>query len=552
MVYRGKPSAGCENCRRAKKRCGLERPACERCIKLKKICSGYRDTSSLLIHDETSAVKLRAEKKHAQAQGSVLAKSVTPSESPPGLTDSDASPPEDIVTELGALGDDPIVLFQDHLLEDDFVFDAFDDQSPSLITVPLKPKPEDIAITYFYNQFTSAYHWKFLRDFSMLQMDSCLDLAIKACGMAAFNNVHRDAMGKTYATAMYANALDLLNQRLSDAKCCRSDESLIAVILLGYYEHFACDGRESIQSWKAHIKGATQLLKLRGKAQMRTRTGRSLFRELRVSILVASLWNDVVPPAFLWDLQAEVEACSTADDVSGPGDALARLILDYSILRANMRTREVSDAVAMVQASELERRFMEWSINTSESDERWRYYEIDVPDSGHVWNGKVHAYTCHPAPNAWNTWRCVRIMLTRSQELLCRRSGLSETEREQQLLHLRQVWRQMADDICATVPVQLGHAAPAYNSTSVMITAHGSIWPVFFAATCAFERMILPMGQTEQADHQPSQGSFASAQGMWLLGRLDYISQAVGVRLAEGVAATLKSDFRIYTSIFKE
>src|SRR5947209_5415875 len=67
MVYRGKPSAGCENCRKAKKKCTLEQPACTRCVKLNKQCSGYRDTTGLQIQDETLSVTRKAERKNAQA-----------------------------------------------------------------------------------------------------------------------------------------------------------------------------------------------------------------------------------------------------------------------------------------------------------------------------------------------------------------------------------------------------------------------------------------------------------------------------------------------------
>ncbi|KAK3066835.1 hypothetical protein LTR53_016645, partial [Teratosphaeriaceae sp. CCFEE 6253] len=66
MVYRGKPSAGCDACRKAKKRCTLELPKCSRCVKLKKDCSGYRDTTQLQIQDESEAVRQRAIRQKAR------------------------------------------------------------------------------------------------------------------------------------------------------------------------------------------------------------------------------------------------------------------------------------------------------------------------------------------------------------------------------------------------------------------------------------------------------------------------------------------------------
>ena len=55
--------------------------------------------------------------------------------------------------------------------------------------------------------------------------------------------------------------------------------------LLTESKNITCDSRQSIASWKEHIKGAAQLLKLRGKAQFNTSAGRMLFRETRAQIV---------------------------------------------------------------------------------------------------------------------------------------------------------------------------------------------------------------------------------------------------------------------------
>lgn len=542
MVYRGKPSAGCENCRKAKKRCGLEQPACQRCVKLKKTCSGYRDTTALQIQDETNSVKQKAQRQQATTQWQPPTKADTVTGLPsPESTDSDSSTPSDTTIELDLSDAEPPLLFPS-----DTTFGGVDMSLASLI-MHIKPKPDDVATNYFYNQFTSNDHWQFLRGFSNTKMDPCLELAIKACGMAALDNVQSVVMGRDYARSMYAEALGLLNKQLRDPKRCKTDASLIAVSMLGYYENLTCEGRGSIQSWKAHIRGATQLLKLRGKGQFKTHIGRIMFREIRAQVMIQCLWDDLTPPEFLWEFQSALEAHSSDDDVAKPVDGLTYLVLDFAVLRAKMRTREISDSLAAEQAAELERRFLQWQIDTTARDERWRYYEIEVPDSEHVWDGKVHAYHCHPPPTAWNTWRNVRIMLSRTQEWLCRRFQFSESEREEQMQYFRKTRRQLTDEICATIPVQLGHASPAYSSPCVLITAYGSIWPLFFSGICAFERV----GQSswslsDNGEPQLAHPSAAAAQAMWILGRLDYISQNVGLKWADGVATTLRGDCQVY------
>ncbi len=546
MVYRGKPSAGCENCRKAKKRCGLEKPSCERCVKLNKICSGYRDTTSLQIQDETKAVKQRAERQKAKTQApkavipvGLLTPELTDgssNESTPSATSLDLDLDSDLMDE----DDEPI------FIPSDTIFGAVDMSLASLI-LPPKPKPDDVATNYFIHQFTANNHWQFLRGYNNTVTDPCVELAIKACGMAALDNVEHISRGGEYARSMYAQALGLLNDQLRDPQRSKTDASLIAVSMLGYYENLVCDGRESIQSWKAHIKGATQLLRLRGKEQLKTPVGRILFREIRAQVMIQCLWDDFKPPEFLWDYQSKLEETTGDNPITKPVDELTRLCLDFGTLRANMRTRRIPDVRAAQEASELERKLIQWQIECTATYDNWRYYDVDVKDSEHTWDGKVHAYTGHPVPTAWNTWRSMRIMLSRTQEWLCRRFEFSTSEREEQMQYFRRTRRQLTDDICATIPVQLGHASPAYNSPCVLITAYGTIWPTFFAATCALERVgprsfELLNGQPKLKENASAPG----AQALWLLGRLEYISKHVGLRWADGIAATLRGDFKVY------
>lgn len=50
-------------------------------------------------------------------------------------------------------------------------------------------------------------------------------------------------------------------------------------------------GGPSAVSWRQHIKGAAQVLRLRGRSQIRTRTGAALFRDLR-DLIVRAVPND--------------------------------------------------------------------------------------------------------------------------------------------------------------------------------------------------------------------------------------------------------------------
>ncbi|KAK3100940.1 hypothetical protein LTR53_018725, partial [Teratosphaeriaceae sp. CCFEE 6253] len=176
--------------------------------------------------------------------------------------------------------------------------------------------------------------------------------------MAALDNVEHISMGRDYARTMYIEALSLLNAALRDPVRSKTDEALLAVAMLGYYETLVCDSRESIQSWKAHITGATQLLRLRGPAQFRSPVGRMLFRETRAQVLIHCIWDDITPPAFLWAWQPELEAQSIEYHIARPADELAEVCFDFAGIRTRIEKRTVDDTEALATVNEIDRRMI--------------------------------------------------------------------------------------------------------------------------------------------------------------------------------------------------
>jgi hypothetical protein len=313
MVYRGKPSAGCETCRKAKKKCTLELPACSRCVKLNKQCSGYRDTTGLQIQDETLSVTKKAERKNAQPsmafnpgparpkpQTATTASNTTWDDvassraiphAPFVISKHDASsfPPTTLSTPLRYQQPDSILLpahdgFDctkaaymgtgsgvpsppelhsgsssssedtiDYPLED-YVRDAAVtrfgwnerqqwDCNPynvfGMMSIPtsIGPKPDDVAVSYFLNYFTADGHWDYLvRNATRPTLDPCLTLAIKACGMAALENVQYVPGGRAWSRKAYMKAIGLLNEALRDPVRSKKDESLMAVTMLSFFE----------------------------------------------------------------------------------------------------------------------------------------------------------------------------------------------------------------------------------------------------------------------------------------------------------------------------
>jgi hypothetical protein len=312
MVYRGKPSAGCETCRKAKKKCTLELPACSRCVKLNKQCSGYRDTTGLQIQDETLSVTRKAERKNAPPfvasnPGPSQSKSQSTTPATRGQSDWDkllptssksvpvhvspespAPDPTWVDVALSRVVPQPAVTSErvaspcrstrlstpstsfppttlrsrstssdedanDSPPESDY-YNAIVAKSDwndtrrwefnpynvyGLMSIPKSPgpKPDDVAVSYFLNYFTADGHWDYLvRHASRPSLDPCLTLAIKACGMAALENVQYVPGGRAWCRKAYMKAIGLLNEALRDPVRSKKDESLMAVTMLSFFE----------------------------------------------------------------------------------------------------------------------------------------------------------------------------------------------------------------------------------------------------------------------------------------------------------------------------
>ena len=262
--------------------------------------------------------------------------------------------------------------------------------------------------------------------------------------------------------------------------------------------------------------------------------------------MIACIWDDLEPPSFLVDWNEDLQAGDNDPELYRPADAISDICYDYGKLENRLKLNNISDENAMAQINDIDARMVQWSHDTLANESRWQYFDLQVDDSPHVWNGMVHSYTGFPSPGVWNMYRGVRIMVTRTQELLAQRFDLSPTARQSQHSYFRAIRRQLTDEICATVPVALGHAQPAFSSPCVLITAYNSIWPLFFAGTCVLERI----GQSAAGNTSSTAGSSAAmAQLAWILGRFDFISQEVGLRWADGVAATLRGDFKIHDNL---
>lgn len=116
--------------------------------------------------------------------------------------------------------------------------------------------------------------------------DGHLQHAFNACALASLGNrvPPNDVDFQGRALAEYSRALAGTNAALRHPEGCRSDATLAAVLMLGMFENITARQMGDF-AWGSHIQGAIQIVKARGRKQLRTKTGLLLFIAVRTQLV---------------------------------------------------------------------------------------------------------------------------------------------------------------------------------------------------------------------------------------------------------------------------
>lgn len=242
MVYDGKPSKGCGNCRSRKIRCDQARPVCRECTRTNRECLGYRDELSLMFRDQTESVSRKARSSQSSSAASTPSSSSTrrmPSRSahPTLLGRSYAS---SVTTNSSTDLEDPAIDFGSDPLHKFRMRHA----RQSLIGIyPNTGISEQEAICFFLQSHAIPGNFlitDILTDFLMESGGSVSQRAIQssivAVATAMLSRVRRVASLSQAARREYGSALNLVNQALADANQAKTNQTLGAVVLLALYE----------------------------------------------------------------------------------------------------------------------------------------------------------------------------------------------------------------------------------------------------------------------------------------------------------------------------
>ena len=128
-------------------------------------------------------------------------------------------------------------------------------------------------------------------------------LAYDACALASLGNRTGSGNGfQEQALIKYTKALSMTFHALKDPELSKTDATLASVLLLGLFENITAKQIGTL-AWGSHIDGAVQLVKQRGRKQLRTKNGLILFIAVRTQMVSVSPLQWQIPSHLLLTTQ---------------------------------------------------------------------------------------------------------------------------------------------------------------------------------------------------------------------------------------------------------
>ncbi|KAJ6782713.1 hypothetical protein PWT90_07600 [Aphanocladium album] len=371
----------------------------------------------------------------------------------------------------------------------------------------------------------------------------CFGHAYKACAMAVFHNRYgpspelRQAMYSSYKQALRA-----AGAAIQDGKSARKDHTLGAIILLGYFEQItAVVG--NMTSWTWHVRGAVEIVRIRGGGQLNTKLGVDLFIAVRTRMVSTQRHLLVNQPLMLAQIVDSLQSglgipvgidwWISERQASGPGWLFHYLTAKTSEIRAEANRALMSfmggpagmaslqdiiqkcknhDA-AVVRAmetlpSDLRGHTVGWAGNNSKQD--WSQLR--------AFPGPIDEYKDIYVAELWNIVRTMRLVLgTLVVRCAALRAAPADYRTTSEYRSFVKLVMECITRIVASVPFLLGH-------TREGVEAKPSIRTDNTQQCLAGFTLMYPLMTLAALDY------LTDAQRSWVTGRLEYISDCMGIR----------------------
>ncbi|KXJ97716.1 hypothetical protein Micbo1qcDRAFT_230297 [Microdochium bolleyi] len=405
MVYCGKASQGCQNCRTRRIKCDKKRPECSQCIRVAKKCPGYRDQLSLMFRDESSKV---IQKAHAQWGGSPLESS--PASSSSSSSSGSSSPPAAIENDTPTFEITPA----NGLV-------ARHDLRPLAVDKSISPNLDERGLQFYITRYLMNHPDAPVGpDGSVIyipQNDVVQNVMI-AVGLAGLGNLGSDKQLTTLSRQRYTMSLRETSSLITSTP--RTDAATVgsvirSIVTLALYEVVHGSGtRASAGTANVHINGAVALLRSVLPLSHLPDGGTRVVLQVLFSLFIPSQMTEApLAPAFFECLKV----CQ--DNLEGSPErvcvdlamTIARLVQLSSILVK----QRLSDESIEVEAHM--RQLLALRAACDRLEKRlWETYpyavkQIDSLPAIAVYHDTYHAYTEIWSARIWNHFRWARILI---------------------------------------------------------------------------------------------------------------------------------------------
>lgn len=248
--------------------CDETKPTCKQCAKSRRTCPGYKDEFDLVFRNETLATERRAKKANQKALARIES----------GSSSTEFKPETSVtLTDLA-----PSVAFENF-----FRSTSFAGQPQTSLT--------EQASCYFISNYVLLPRQGSTRGFLEYvvpllksgKVAECFQYAFEACAIASLGNGSGSGSGVEFEKLglnKYTQAISATYKAVRDPSMAKQDATLASVLLLGLYENITAK-QLGMLAWGSHIEGAIQLVKARGRKQLRTKTGVALFIAARTQMV---------------------------------------------------------------------------------------------------------------------------------------------------------------------------------------------------------------------------------------------------------------------------
>lgn len=472
MVFCGKASLSCKNCRIRRIKCNKLRPECSQCIRAGKTCPGYRDQLSLMFRDETVKVRNKFQDPDSTGGTDVASSSTAtlaltgPDSSPTGLalpetTASNVSTgARGKKTAASNTGPSPsgegLVPTQENV-KDDHEEEEYDvivgggeqprrlrtarsnrsvskqdsataspcsstsssssSSSSTMVLVP-RPTPAERGWHFYVENYIFGHPYDAQgADTLAIEMPWLFDPATKplaaAVGLISLANLTNNQQLREASRQHYLTGLQRTNRSLGNAQLRNMGATMRGIVLMAMFE-LARGDTESMGIANLHVKGAAALM--RNFLPLLPPSSQP-FRNLMqfcYSLLIPCYTSGTSVPSMVLEYVTTGARNIPAEERISTDLILATA--DLVNMSSYVQHHVLVDGLAettnfVVQVRQLDVRLAVWEY-TARASEQWRIEECQTttlpPEA--CYHGRFHRYSDLPTARIWSYYRWTRIL----------------------------------------------------------------------------------------------------------------------------------------------